>query len=99
MGRGDGPGKSNRVTTIKGLKEEEKGIKTMSPQQKDIINKPKPKVRYRVSLVQEILLQGSHEKISVGGGHPGTHGRALNLKVMEGVKEEVVVGKDVMSEG
>ena len=46
MGRGDGPGKSNRVTTIKGLKEEEKGIKTMSPQQEDIINKPEPKVRF-----------------------------------------------------
>ena len=39
----------------------------MGPQQEDIINKPKPKVRYRVSLVQEILLQGSHEKISVRG--------------------------------
>ena len=45
MGRGDGPGKSNRVATIEALKEE-KGIMTMSPQQEDIINKPEPKVRF-----------------------------------------------------
>ena len=64
----------------------------MSPQQGDIINKPEPKV-------QEVLLQGSHEEISIGGGHPGTHGCALNLKVMEEVEGEVVVGKDEVSEG
>ena len=40
MGRGDGPGKSDRIATIEALKEEEKGIMTMSPQQEDIINKP-----------------------------------------------------------
>ena len=45
MGRGDGPGKWDRVTTIEALKE--KGIMTMSPQQ-EIINKPEPKVRFRV---------------------------------------------------
>ena len=48
MGRGDGPGKSDRVATIEALKEEEKGIMTMSQQQEDIINKPEPKVRFRV---------------------------------------------------
>jgi len=48
MGRGDGPGKSDRIATIEALKEEEKGIMTMSPQQEDIINKPEPKVRFRV---------------------------------------------------
>ena len=48
MGRGDGPGKSDRMATIEALKEEEKGIMTMSPQQEDIINKPEPKVRFRV---------------------------------------------------
>ena len=32
--------------------------------------------------------------ISIGGGHPGTHGCAHNLKVMEGVEGEVVMGKD-----
>ena len=47
MGRGDGPGESDRVTTIEALKEKEKGIMTMSPQQ-EIINKPEPKVRFRV---------------------------------------------------
>ena len=47
MGRGDGPGKSDRVMTIEALKEKEKGIMTMSPQQEDI-NKPEPKVRFRV---------------------------------------------------
>ena len=45
---GDGPGKSDRIATIEVLKEEEKGIMTMSPQQEDIINKPEPKVRLRV---------------------------------------------------
>jgi hypothetical protein len=39
MGRGDGPGKSDRVTTIEALKEKEKGIMTMSPQQEDIVSK------------------------------------------------------------
>ena len=48
MGRGDGPGKSDRVVTIGALKEKEKGIMTMSPQQEDIVNKPEPKVRFRV---------------------------------------------------
>ena len=48
MGRGDGPDKSDRVATIKALKEEEKGIMTMSPQQEDIINKSEPKVRFSV---------------------------------------------------
>ena len=48
MGRGDGPSKSDRVATIEALKEKEKGIMTMSPQQEDIIKKPKPKVRFRV---------------------------------------------------
>ena len=47
-GRGDCPGKVDRVVTIEALKEEEKGIMTMSPQQEDIINKPEPKVRFRV---------------------------------------------------
>ena len=30
MGRGDGPGKSDRIATIEALKGEEKGIMTMS---------------------------------------------------------------------
>ena len=38
MGRGNGPGISERIATIEALKEEEKGIMTMSPQQEDIIN-------------------------------------------------------------
>jgi hypothetical protein len=48
MGRGDGPGKSDRVATIDALKEEENGIMTMSPEQEDIINKPETNVRFRV---------------------------------------------------
>jgi hypothetical protein len=99
MGRGDGPSKSDRVATIEVLREKEKGIMTMSPQQEDIINKPEPKVRFRVFRIQEVLLQGSHEEISIGGGHPGSHGCALNQKLMEGVEGEVVVGKDEGSEG
>ena len=48
MGRGDGPSKSDRVATIEALeKETEKGIMSMCPQQEDI-NKPEPKVRFRV---------------------------------------------------
>ena len=31
MARGDGPGKSDRIAIIEALKEEEKGIMTMSP--------------------------------------------------------------------
>ena len=31
------------------------------------------------------------------GGHPGYHGYALNLKVMECVKGEVVMGMDEVS--
>ena len=48
MGRGDGPSKSDRVASIETLKEKEKGIMIMSPQQKDGVNKPEPKVRFRV---------------------------------------------------
>ena len=49
--------------------------------------------------VQEVLLQRSYEQISTGGGHPGSHGCALYLKVMEGVEGEVVVGKVEVSDG
>ena len=48
MGEGNGPGKSGKIVTVEVLKEQEKGIMTMSPQQEDIINKPEPKVRFRV---------------------------------------------------
>ena len=30
----------------------------------------------------------------IGGGHPGSHGYTLNLKVMDQVKGEVVMGED-----
>ena len=45
---GPGPSKSDRVASIEALLEKEKEIMTMTPQQEDIINKPKPKVRFRV---------------------------------------------------
>jgi hypothetical protein len=48
MGRGDVPSKSDRAASIETLKEKEKGIMTMSPQQEDVINKPEPIVRFRV---------------------------------------------------
>ena len=48
MGRGDGPGKSDRVMTIESLVEMEKLIMTISSQLEDIINKPVPKVRFIV---------------------------------------------------
>ena len=53
----------------------------------------------RVFRVQEVLLPRSQEEISIGGGYPGSHGCALNLKVMEGVKGEVLVSKDEVHEG
>ena len=71
---------------------------TMSPQQEYVFNKPEPKVRFRVLCVQEVL-QRSHEEISIGGGYSGTHGCALNLKVIEGVEGELVVDKDEVGEG
>ena len=52
---------------------------TMSLQQEDVINKPESKVRFL-----KIFLQRSHEEISIGGCHPGSHSCALNYKVMEG---------------
>ena len=36
------------ITTIEVLKENEKGIMTMRPQQEDVVNKPKSKFRFRV---------------------------------------------------
>ena len=48
MERQNGAGKSDRVVTVEGLKEKEKEIMAMSPQQEDIINEPEPKVRFRV---------------------------------------------------
>ena len=48
MGGGDGPGKLERVATIEVLKEMDKGIMTLSPQHEDIVNKPEPKIRFRV---------------------------------------------------
>ena len=82
--RGDGPSKPDRIASIEALKEKEKGIMTISPQQEDIINKPEPKV---------LNSRSPPPEISIGAGHPGSHGCALNLKVIEGVEGEVVVGK------
>ena len=48
MERVDSPSKSDRVASIEALKEKDKGIMTMRPQQEDVINKPEPKVRFRV---------------------------------------------------
>jgi hypothetical protein len=59
----------------------------MNLQQDDAVNKPKLKV-FRV---QEVLFQRSHEEINIGGCHPGSHGFALNLKVIKEIKEEVVL--------
>ena len=50
-------------------------------------------VKVRVFWIQEVFLQGSHEEISIVGGHPDSHGYALTLKVMEQVKGEVVLGE------
>ena len=36
--------KSNRIETVGVLKEKEKGIMTVSPQQEGVINKPEPKI-------------------------------------------------------
>ena len=47
-GVGYGPGKLDKVATIEALGEKEKGIKTISPQQKDVVNKPDPKVRFKL---------------------------------------------------
>ena len=45
---GDDPGKSDNIMAVEELKEQEKGIMAMSPQEDDIINKSEPKVRFRV---------------------------------------------------
>ena len=52
MRKREGPGKSGREATIEALKEKEKAIMTMRPEQEDV-NKPEPKVRFRVFQVQE----------------------------------------------
>jgi hypothetical protein len=36
-----------QIVTTKALKEKEKGIMTMSKQQKDVINNSEPKVKFR----------------------------------------------------
>jgi hypothetical protein len=40
-----------------------------------------------------------HEEISIGGGHPDLLACVLNLKVMERVKGEVIMGRDEMGKG
>ena len=47
MGMGSGSVKSDRVATVEALKEKEKGIITIIPQQEDI-NKLEPNIRFRV---------------------------------------------------
>ena len=48
MGREGGPGKLYKEANVEALKEREKEIMDMNLQQEDIINKPEPKVRFRV---------------------------------------------------
>ena len=61
MGGRDG---LDRVVTVEGFKEKEKGIIAMNPQQEDIINKSEPKVSLESSEF-EVLFQGSHQEISI----------------------------------
>ena len=94
MGGGDGPGKMDRVVTIEELKEKEKGIMARSSQQEDVVNKPETKVRFRI-----FWFMKSSSRVPIGGDHPGSHGCPINLKVMEGVKGEILVSKDDVSKG
>ena len=65
--------------SIEALKEKEKGIMTISPQQEDVVNKPEAKVRFRVCGVQEVFLQRSHEEINIGERHPEELGAQVGL--------------------
>ena len=86
MGRGNGLGKSDRIATIEALKKKETGIMNMGSQQ-------------HIFWIQEVLLQGSHEDISIRGGHLGPQDYTLNLKIMEQVKGEVLMSEDEVEKG
>ena len=53
-----------------------------------------PEAGFFESGVKEILFKETNEQVSLGRGHMCAHGGSLNLEVMSGVKEEVVVGED-----
>ena len=59
MRRSNDPDKANRIMTVEAVKEKEKEIMAMTPQQEDI-NKPELNIRFRIFPFQKVLHQASH---------------------------------------
>ena len=83
------------IATVEPFKKGSEGVRTRWTKQEYVINKPQPKC---IELgIKEILLKVAHEQVSIGGGHMGAHGCALDLEVMVGIEGDAVVGKDKLS--
>ena len=59
-----------------------------------VINKVQPEAGLIKSGIKEILFKETHEQVDIGRNHAGVHDSSLNLKLMLGVKEKLVVGED-----
>lgn len=70
----------------------------MAPYDKDVVNEPPPAVRGQGLARKKVLLQPTHEQISIGGGHTSPHRCAPNLVVELVTESEVIVCQNEVSE-
>ena len=88
------PGELDGVAAVETFEELGEGVGSMGPEKENVIDEMQPEAGFLDSGVKEILFKETHEKVGIRRGHKGAHGGSLNLEVMFGVKEQMVVGED-----
>jgi hypothetical protein len=69
----------------------------MRPEEKHVISKTQSEAGILKRGLKEILFKEAYEHDGIGMGHAYTHGGYLDLKVMLGVKGEIVENEDELS--
>ena len=71
---------------------------TCSPDHENIVDKSKPQVWLMGEVKESVAFKFTKKQISVGRSHRRAHSRAVFLKVVFGIKSEVIHGEDYSNE-
>ena len=71
---------------------------TCSPDHENIVDKSKPQVWLMGEVKESVAFKFTKKQISVGRSHTRAHSRAVLLKVVFGIKCEVIHGEDYSNE-
>ena len=71
---------------------------TGSPDHENIVDKSKPQVWLMGEVKESVAFKFTKKQISVGRSHRRAHSRAVFLKVVFGIKCEVIHGEDYSNE-